>query len=105
MKTTYFFARKKWAVRENIKDIVNYLKNLGDTDIEEHMRACSSRATYVSVESADHYLKCLSDYREEGLLARLISEQDFALLADESSDISNHAELATFIRYVDANSH
>ena len=32
-KMTYFIARKKWAVRENFADIIDFLKNIGHEDI------------------------------------------------------------------------
>ena len=53
MKTVYFFARKRFAIRENFEDVINYLTDLGDKDIQEHLHQSSSRATYVSKASAD----------------------------------------------------
>ena len=32
-KTTYFIARKKWAVQENFADIIDFLKDIRDEDI------------------------------------------------------------------------
>ena len=32
-KTTYFIARKKWAVQENFADIIDFLKDIDDEDI------------------------------------------------------------------------
>lgn len=69
--TTYFIARKKWAIRENFSDIVNFLKSLGDADIEEHIRESSTRATYVSTASTDEF------HLEEGFLSRLVASSDF----------------------------
>ena len=105
MKTTYFIARKKWAIRENFSDIVNFLRNLGDVDIEEHLRESSTRATYVSTTSTDEFMKCLSDHLEEGFLSRLAAASDFSLMADENTDIADRAQLSIFIRYVDSDDH
>ena len=30
IQTTYFVAQKKWAVRENFSDVIDFLRNLGD---------------------------------------------------------------------------
>ena len=102
MKTVYFFARKQFAIRENFEDVINYLTDLGDIDIQEHLHQSSSRATYVSEASAVEYLTCISDYLNYGLLSRLITTTDFSISADETNDISDSAELATFVKYLDS---
>ena len=53
MKTVYFFAWKQFAIRENFEDVINYLTDLGDIDIQEHLHQSSSWATYISKASAD----------------------------------------------------
>ena len=60
LKTTYFVARKKWAVRENFPDIIHFLKGLGDEVVFYHLQQASSRASYISTTSTDEFLKCLS---------------------------------------------
>ena len=32
-RTVYFFAQKRFAIRENFEDVVDYLMDLGDVDI------------------------------------------------------------------------
>ena len=73
LKPSYFLARKKWAVRENFEDVIEFLNDLGDQDINDHLRESSSRATYVSTTSTDEFLRCLSDHLEGDFLCRLIS--------------------------------
>ena len=84
--------------------MINYLTNFCDIDIQEHLHQSSSRTTYVSKASADEYLTCISDYLDDGFLSRLIKATDFRILADETTDVSNRAELATFVRYVHSDS-
>ena len=67
-----FLARKKWAVRESFEEVIEFLNDLGDQDINDHLRESSSRATYVSTASIDQFLRCLSDHLEGGFLSRLI---------------------------------
>ena len=74
-------------------------------DIQEHLHQSRSRATYISKNSADEYLTCISDHLEDGLLSRLILTTDFSILADEATEISDRAELATFVSYIDSDSH
>ena len=47
LKTTYFLARKKWAVRENFQDVIEFIKDLGDEDLSAHLQESSTCATYV----------------------------------------------------------
>ena len=58
LKASYFLACKKWAVRENFEDVIEFLNVLGDQDINDHLRESSSRATYVSTTSTDEFLRC-----------------------------------------------
>ena len=97
----YFSACKKWAVRENSEDVIEFLNDLGDQDINDHLRESSSRVTYVSTTSTDEFLRCLSDHLEGDFLSCLISAYDFSLMADETTDMADRAELSIFIRSVD----
>ena len=105
MKTAYYVAKKKWAVRENFPDTIDFLRELPDEDIEKHFQEARSRATYASKKSADEFIKCLSDYLEEGFKNRLLAASDFSLMTDETTDISDCAELALFVCYVNLDSH
>ena len=59
---------------------------------------------YTSRASVDYYLETLSNHLES-LLEKLTSSQDFALLADETTDVADQVELSSFIRYEDKNNH
>ena len=48
---------------------------------------------------------CLSDYLKEGFKNRLLAASDFSQMTDETTDISDRAELAIFVRYVNLDSH
>ena len=91
-------ARKKWAVRKDFENVIKFLNDLGDQDINDHLRESSSQATYVSTTSTDEFLHCLSDHLEGDFLSRLISACDFSLMADETTDMADRVELSTFIR-------
>ena len=52
-----------------------------------------------------HSIQCLSDHLEGDFLSRLIPACDFSLMANETTDMADRAELSIFIRYVDSDSH
>ena len=96
---------RKWAVQENSEDVIEFLNDLGDQDINDHLRESSSRATYVSTTSTDEFLCCLSDHLEGDFVSCLMSACDFSLMADKTTDMADRTELSIFTRHVDSDSH
>ena len=70
-----------------------------------HIYKSSTCAMYVSTMSTDKFITCLSDFLEEGFINRLTAARELSLLADETTDITDRAELAIFIHYVDSDCH
>ena len=68
LKATYFLAQKNWALRKNFSDVVDFLRDLGDQDINQHLRECSNHATYKWEASVDKFLKCLNKHLEDEFL-------------------------------------
>ena len=79
-------------VRENLQDVIEFIKDLGDEDLSSHLRESSTRATYISTASPDEFITCLSDFLEEGFINRLPAAREFSLLADETTDIAGTVE-------------
>ena len=50
-------------------------------------------------------MQCISDYLEDGFKDRLLAASEFSLMTDETTDISDRAELSIFVRYVDSDTH
>ena len=100
LKTVYVITRKKWAVLENFEEIVELLLELGDEEIDAHLREGNQRATYTSVRSVDSFIKCLSSFFENELLNRLTNAADFSTLADETTEMADSAVLSISVRFV-----
>ena len=47
-KITYFLAKKKWAVKNNFSDIVEFLKDVGNKEIVNFLNKAPKNATYTS---------------------------------------------------------
>ena len=97
--------KKNWAVRENFRDVVAHLQDLGDSDINDNLQNTSSRSTYTSVASVDKFIKCISDHLEGKLLSRVIMAHGYSLLADETAAMADRAVLSVFLRYSNSDSH
>ena len=100
-ETVYLMARKKWAVKNNFKDVVEFVKDLGDADLEKHFRDMGKNATYLSTTSVDEFVRIISDFIEKKFLSNVLSSEDFALLSDESTDEAGRAQMSVFVRYMD----
>ena len=79
-------------VRENLQDVIEFIKDLGDEDLSSHLPESSTCATYISTASPDEFITCLSDFLEEGFINRLPAAREFSLLADETTDITGMVE-------------
>ena len=47
-------------------------------------------------------MQCISDYVEEWFKDRLLTNSEFSLMTDETSDMSDQAELSIFVAYGDS---
>ena len=102
LKTSYFTVKKKWTLSENFTDIVDFIKDLGDKYIVKHLKDSSCCAIYTSKTSAEEFVQSVSNYLEEGFKDRLLTASEFSLMTDETSNITDHAGLSIFVRYVES---
>ena len=79
-----------------------WMHDLEHEEIDNHLRESSSRATHNSTANIYKFLKCLSDFSENGLLSQIVVASEFSLLAKMTSDAAERAELSIF-HYVDSN--
>ena len=101
LKTIYFVTHKIWAVQENFEEVVELFQELGDEEINAHLREGNQRATYTSIRSVESFIKCLSSFFKNRLLNRLTNAADFSISADETTDMySCTAVLSIFVWYV-----
>ena len=91
IKTKYFLTRKKWAVKFNFKDVIDFLDDIGDPDIKYHLRNAPQNSTYTSTFAVEEFLKSIGDH-----LASILD----TVLADESTDDGDRSQLAIFARII-----
>ena len=65
LKTVYFLARKKWAVKQNFEDVITFIRDFGDEDLKKHFTESGKNATYVSNFTVDEFITIISDHIEE----------------------------------------
>ena len=85
----------------NFLEVLNYRVRGGDLVLENHLRACSKNASYISKTSQNELLNCCGNYIEDRLVKEIKENRYFSVLADEASDCSNQKQLSLVIRFVD----
>ena len=92
--------KKKWTVKFNFEDVINYLSDIGDPDIQYHLKNAPKNPTYLSTFAVEEFLKLIGDHLTSILLQDLNSSMDFTILADESNDDGDRSQLAIFVRII-----
>ena len=100
LKLLIFLQKKKWAVKFNFEDVINYLSDIGNPDIQYHLKNAPKNATYLSTFAVEEFLKLIGDHLTSILLQDLNSSMDFTILADESTDDGDRSQLAIFVRII-----
>ena len=86
IKTTYFLTKKKWAVKFNFKNVIDFLDHVGDPDIKYHLRNAPRNSTYTSTFAVEEFLKLIGDHLASILLRDLNTSMDFMILVVKSTD-------------------
>ena len=87
----------------NFVHIINYAIRNGNKVLENHLKTCSKRETYLSATTQNDLLKCRYQVIMEGLLKQVEASKTFAPILDEVSDTSNTEQLSFCLRFVDSN--
>ena len=81
IKSVYFLAKKKWTVKNNFEETIEYLANLGVDDILQHINNAPKNSTYISTFSLEQFLKAVGDFLSDQIITDLIAAGDFTILA------------------------
>ena len=97
IKTIYFLAKKKWAVKNNFEETIEYIANLGVDDIFQHINNAPKNSTYISTFGAEQFMKAVGDFLSNQIITDLIAAGDFTILADEPNDEADCSQMSTFV--------
>ena len=101
IKMIYFLAKKKWAIKNNFEETIDYLANLGVDNISQHINNAPKNSTYISTFSAEQFLKAVGDFLSDQIITDLIAAGDFTILADKSVHEADLSQMLIFVRFVD----
>ena len=101
MKTVYFMAK---TVKQNFEDILNFLAfEMNNEELTYHLQKAPKNASYSIANSVEKILKCLGDFLNDDIVCELKSTGDFTILAEESTDEGDRAQLSIFVRFLEVN--
>ena len=87
----------------NFKALIDFRIEAGDQELKHHMETCMKNASYVSKTSQNELLLCVKDYLQAKIVQEIKDQKigiNYAILADEVSDIANWEQLGLVLRYV-----
>ena len=90
----------------NFKALIDFRVEAGDGDLEHHLETCKKNATYISKTSQNELLLCMKEYLQGEIIKEIKRQKhgiNYAVLADEVSDVSNWEQLGLVLRYVKDN--
>ena len=89
----YFMIKERWAVSENLEDLVRFVSDLGVEELASHLD-CPDSVNYLSSNTVTDMINAISQSNELELISSLKDAKYFTLLADESTDEGNRTQFA-----------
>lgn len=81
----------------NFKAVADFHAQAGDVALQEHLKTCSSRETYMSKTAQNELLLCMGDFIRNAIVDDIHESKFFSIIADEVSDVSNWEQLGIVI--------
>ena len=89
------------ASQGNFKSLVSFRAEAGDQTLQTHLQRYRKNATYMSPSIQNALISICASFVRKNLLKEIINQNKFyAIIADETSDVSGTEQLSISIRYV-----
>lgn len=93
--------RGKASDSGNVHDLFDFRIVAGDTALQTHLETAAANARYTSVRTQNELIATCQNVLRRELVASANKSIGFAILADESADISGKEQLSLGVRFVD----
>ena len=67
---------------DNFVDLLNFAVRQGNKDLEDHLKNCSSRETYISKTTQNNLLNCCYDLMTEVIIKKVKQAKFFSVLCE-----------------------
>lgn len=85
----------------NFRALLKFRIDAGDCDLENHLNTASQNATYISPRVQNEIISSYKNIILKKLVDQINNAECFALLADETMDVSTKEQFSICIRYFD----
>ncbi|XP_039298901.1 52 kDa repressor of the inhibitor of the protein kinase-like [Nilaparvata lugens] len=84
----------------NFRALIKFRIDAGDKVLEDHINTSSSRSTYISKSTQNNIIECCKAEITDVILSRIAKAELYSIMFDETSDISQRAQVSIVLRYV-----
>ncbi|CAN7979935.1 unnamed protein product, partial [Ixodes pacificus] len=84
----------------NFRELLRFLVQSGDKALQNHLKASSSRATYISSRTQNELIGCCGDEVLAQIQKNLMRAEYYSIIFDETTDISHMSQMSLVFRYV-----
>ena len=88
----------------NFQELIKLMIKVGLNDLVGQLSSAPLNATYRSKTTQNELIAICADQVRSSIISEIKSACEFAVLADEASDISNNEQMAFVVRFVDESS-
>ena len=90
----------------NLRSLINFRIDAGDTIVENRRNSCSKTATYISKATQNELLLCIKDFIQSKIVNEVKNQSIgplYGIMGDEVTDTSNKEQLGLVLRYTIGN--
>lgn len=84
----------------NFRALLRFRVEAGDTKLENHLKTASSNATYISKTTQNEIISACKEEIQDAVLTRVKKAKLYAVIFDETTDVSHTSQLSLSIRYL-----
>ena len=85
-------------------DLINHLAENGDNILVDHLSKASANATYLRPTSQNEIIAIVGEEIQREVTRRASTASMFAVMMDETTDVSRKEQVSIFVRYVNESS-
>lgn len=84
----------------NFRELLMFRISAGDKTLEKHIKTTSSRSTFISKTTQNDLIDCIGEEIQSQIIHNVRKAGMFAIIFDETTDISHIEQLSLILRYV-----
>nr|CAI5870231.1 unnamed protein product [Callosobruchus analis] len=86
---------------EHFRELLRFRVNAGDKELENRLLNTTARATYISKRTQNELINFCKDEIRQTLVGRIKKSAYFAVIVDETTDVSHTSQMSLIMRYLD----